>query len=98
MFLHNIRRFKDSIISRKAKQLSVKNFGENPQQGQKKRPPRGAALPRGKVMLPCTTSRLDCFASLAMTDTVVDAVIASEKRAKLYYCCIISVLVPETEW
>ncbi len=43
MFLHNIRRFKDSIISRKAKQLSVKNFGENPQQGQKKRPPRRAA-------------------------------------------------------
>jgi len=33
-----------------------------------------------------------------MTDTVVDAVIASEKQAKLYYCCIISVLLPETEW
>ncbi len=43
MFLHNIRRFKDSIISKKAKQLSVKNFGENPQQGQKKGRPAGAA-------------------------------------------------------
>lgn len=41
MFLHNIRRFKDSIISRKAKQLSVKNFLENPQQGQKKGRPGG---------------------------------------------------------
>ncbi len=63
MFLHNIRRFKDSIISRKAKQLSVKNFGENPQQGQKKGRPAGRPRYCLAALLPqidITMSRLQC--------------------------------------
>ena len=63
MFLHNIRRFKDSIISRKAKQLSVKNFGENPQQGQKKGRPEGRPRYCLAALLPSidvAMSRLQC--------------------------------------
>ena len=63
MFLHNIRRFKDSIISRKAKQLSVKNFGENLQQGQKKGRPVGRPRYCLAALLPpidITMSRLQC--------------------------------------
>ena len=79
MFLHDIRRFKDSIISKKAKQLSVKNFGENPQQGQKKGRPAGR--PRyclAALLLPIdiTMSRLQCGEGAAPAAAVVGGSVA----------------------